>query len=108
MKRHDEDQMHSLYQQWLDSGQSKTRFAHTQGIIPTVFYYWVKKFQRQAPAPSHLPGFRQMALAQDHRYTHQDSAKSGNQPLARICYPSGVCIDLYQMPDAALLKSLAG
>jgi hypothetical protein len=101
MKRQDEDQMRSLYQQWLDSGQSKTRFAHTQGILPTVFYYWVKKFQRQDPGsllPPGLPGFRQLAL---------DPVKAGNQPLARICYPSGVCIDLYQMPDAALLKSLA-
>ena len=100
MKRHDEDQMLSFYQQWLDSGQSKTRFAHAHGIIPTVFYYWVKKFQRQGPVPSFSPGFRQIAL-------DQGPAKAGNQPLARICYPSGVCIDLYQMPDAALLKSLA-
>ena len=107
MKRHDEDQIRSFYQQWLESGQSKTRFAHTQGIIPTFFYYWVKKFQRQTPAPSFSPAFHQIALAQDHRYTHQDSGKSGNQPLARICYPSGVCIELYQMPDAALLNSLA-
>jgi hypothetical protein len=104
MKRHDEDQMHSLYQQWLDSGQSKTRFARTQGIIPTVFYYWVKKFQGQQTAPSFpsgLTGFRQIAL--DHGL-----AKAAGQPLARICYPSGVCIELYQMPDAALLNSLAG
>ena len=108
MKRHDEDQMLSYYQQWLDSGQSKTRFAHAQGIIPTVFYYWVKKFERQTPDSSISPGFRQMALAQDHRYTHQSPTTSGHQPLARICYPSGVCIELYQMPDAALLKSLAG
>jgi transposase-like protein len=103
MKRHDEDQMHSLYQQWLDSGQSKTRFAHRQGILPTVFYYWVKKFQRQQPGlsfSSGLTGFHQIAL-------DQSPVKSVNQPLARICYPSGVCIDLYQMPDAALLKSLA-
>jgi transposase-like protein len=104
MKRHDEDQMRSLYQQWLDSGQSKTRFAHTQGIIPTVFYYWVKKFQRQQPGlsfSSGLTGFHQIAL-------DQSPVKSVNQPLARICYPSGVCIDLYQMPDTALLRSLAG
>ena len=101
MKRHDADQMLSFYQQWLDSGQSKTRFAHTQGIIPTVFYYWVKKFQRQQWGPSFSPGFRQIAL-------DQSPVKPVNQPLARICYPSGMCIDLYQMPDAALLKSLAG
>jgi hypothetical protein len=104
MKRHDEDQMRNFYLQWLDSGQSKTRFAHTHGLIPTVFYYWVKKFQRQQPAPSYpsgLTGFRQIAL-------DQGPVKSVNQPLARICYPCGVCIDLYQMPDAALLNSLAG
>lgn len=101
MKRHDEDQMRSLYQQWLDSGQSKTQFAHTQGITPTVFYYWIKKFHCQQSVPSFssgLTGFRQIALDQG----------PVNQPLARICYPSGVCIDLYQVPDAALLKSLAG
>jgi transposase-like protein len=104
MKRHDEEQMRSFYQQWLDSGQSKTRFAHTQGIIPTVFYYWIKKFQRQQSGssfPSGLTGFRQIAL-------DQSPVRAGNQALARICYPSGVSIDLYQMPDAALLKSLAG
>jgi transposase-like protein len=101
MKRHDEDQMHGLYEQWLDSGQSKTRFAHTHGIIPTVFYYWVKKFQGHSPGSSISTGFRQISL-------DQSPARSVNQPLARICYPSGVCIDLYQMPDAALLKSLAG
>jgi transposase-like protein len=104
MKRHDEDQMLSFYQQWLDSGQSKTRFAQTQGIIPTVFYYWVKKFQRQGPSPSFstsVTGFRQIDL-------DQSPAKAVNRPLARICYPSGICIELYQMPDAALLNSLAG
>jgi transposase-like protein len=104
MKRHDEDQMRSIYQQWLDSGQSKTRFAHTQGIIPTIFYYWVKKFQRQQRRPcfsTGLTGFHQIAL-------DQSPVKPVNQPLARICYPSGLCIELYQMPDAALLKSLAG
>lgn len=101
MKRHDEDQMHSLYQQWLDSGQSKTRFAHTHGIIPTVFYYWVKKFQRHSPGPIISTGFRQISL-------DQSPARPVNQPLARICYPSGVCVELYQMPDVALLNSLAG
>ncbi len=100
MKRHNEDQMHRLYQQWLDSGQSKTRFAHAQGINPTIFYYWVKKFQGQQGEPSFSPGFHQVDL-------DQGSIKPVNQPLARICYPSGVCIELYQMPDAALLKSLA-
>jgi transposase-like protein len=100
MKRQDEKQMRSLYQQWLDSGQSKTAFAQARQIVPTTFYYWVKKFQQHPAASAKSSGFSLVSV--------QDNALRPNtHPLARICYPSGVCIEVYGLPDAALLKALA-
>jgi hypothetical protein len=84
-------------------GKAKPGLLTLRESFPLFFYYWVKKFQRQQSGPSFssgLTGFRQLSL-------DQNPVKAVHQPLARVCYPSGVCIELYQMPDAALLKSLA-
>ena len=103
MKRQDETQMHSLYLQWIESGQSKTAFAKAQGIVPTTFYYWVKKFQdqQQHPAGSGNNGGFSLVSVQD------NALAPHSHPVVRICYPSGVWVELYGSIDAAYLKALA-
>jgi transposase-like protein len=102
MKRQDEKQMRRLYLQWLESGQSKTAFAKAQGIVPTAFYYWIKKFQEQLASPAaSSTGFSLVSVG-------ETPLLPSSQPTARICYPSGVWVELYGKLDATLLKSLAG
>jgi hypothetical protein len=102
MKRHEQQKMRKLYQQWLGSGQSKTVFATAQGIIPTTFYYWIKKFQKQELIPSSVVkngGFSLLAV--------QDSFLFPNRPaVARINFPSGVSVDFYGALEAGFLKTL--
>lgn len=85
MKRHDQEQMLSLYDQWQTSGKSKTNFAISHGIRPTTFYYWTRKFE-QAESGS-ASGFRRISI-------EEASFATGN-PIAAIHYPSGTCLELY-------------
>jgi hypothetical protein len=94
--------MHSLYLQWLESGQSKAAFAKAQQIIPTVFYYWVKKFQEQQQSSSPSGSSAGFSLVN----VGENPLLPNSHPVARICYPSGVWVELYGMLDAACLKAL--
>src|SRR5665811_452679 len=102
MKRHDEKEMHGLYIQWIESGQSKTLFAKERDIVPTTFYYWAKKFQVRESPPSSSVRNRGFSLL-----TVQDSPQARNrEPVARINYPSGISVELYGMPAAGFIKAL--
>lgn len=102
MKRHDHEQMLSLYDQWQASGESKTEFAVNHGIRPTTFYYWARKFEQSGSGS----GFRRISL--DEAFPeHRD------EPLATIHYPTGVRLELYtsirggmSSPEIELLKKL--
>jgi hypothetical protein len=102
MKNHVEKEMQGLYMQWLESGQSKTLFAKEKDIVPTTFYYWTKKFQKQelmSSSPVGTGGFSPLAI--------RDSPRSLNGSVAvRINYPSGISVDLYHTPDEVFLRRL--
>ena len=86
MKRQDHAQMLSLYNQWQASGESKTDFAIRQGIRPTTFYYWIKKFEQGKPGSA--SGFRRIL-----------NVETSNQPqgelMASIHYPCGIRVELH-------------
>ncbi|MEQ9303625.1 MAG: helix-turn-helix domain-containing protein [Marinoscillum sp.] len=86
MKRHTQDQMHSLCEQWQASGESKTVFALRHGIRPTTFYYWVKKFEQGSSLPT--SGFQQVSMA-------EPTVHNQGELLAAIQYPSGIRLELY-------------
>ena len=100
MKRHDQEQMRILYNQWKGSGESQIVFARRNGIRPTTFYYWRCKFEKVGPKSEKGPavGFRPIAL--------NAATIEGPQPTAVIHYPSGTRLELHTALDAHFLKSL--
>lgn len=102
MKRHDHQQMRSLYEQWQASGESKTVFATRNGVRPTTFYYWVQKFKKSflAASPS-VPGsgFRPITI-------EGAAIVNQGQAMAVIHYPSGARLELYSPVEAQFLKTL--
>lgn len=86
MKKHDHEQMLSLYSDWQASGKSKTDFAVSQGIRPTTFYYWTRKFEKEESGSA--SGF--------HRISTEDlSCGKEGELMAAIQYPSGIRLELY-------------
>ncbi len=101
MKRHHEQEMRKLYEEWLASGKSKADFASEQNIVPTTFYYWARKLGQEQPVSLPTPsGFRLLDVP-------CSSGLSHTSPTARVIYPSGVWVDLYGSLDAGLLRALA-
>ena len=97
MKRHSEQEMKKLYQEWLESGKSKTEFADSVGLVRTTFYYWAKKFSAVEESSPSGNGFQLL----DTR-----SPIGRGRILAHIHYPSGVSLELYEGVSAEYLKAL--
>lgn len=89
--------MLSLYQEWKDSGESQAAFAKRQGIRPTTFGYWVKKYDKLSTSHSggQAGGFCPIALP-----------SGQGKAVAIIQYPSGARLEFYVGVDALYLKSL--
>lgn len=85
MKRFDHEQMLSLYQEWQTSGINKRDFAISQGVRPTTFYYWTRKFERAELSPA--GGFQRISM--------EESYKSPGELMAAIQYPSGTRMEIY-------------
>lgn len=86
MNRQDKEQMYSLYEQWQASGKSKAAFATAQGIPPSTFYYWAKKFEQETSLSS--IGFECLTI-------DASPNKNSGGLMAAIDYPSGVRLELY-------------
>jgi antitoxin component YwqK of YwqJK toxin-antitoxin module len=86
MKKHNHEQMLGLYEQWQASGKSKTEFAISQGIRPTTFYYWTRKFEQVGSGSA--SGFHRISI-------EEPSYKNQGELMAAIQYPSGIRLELY-------------
>ncbi|TRX45275.1 hypothetical protein FNH22_31605 [Fulvivirga sp. M361] len=97
MKRHDASKMQEHYEEWLLSGKSKKEFALEKGISLSVFYYWIKKLEKNVPGVPPGHGFQRIGL--------QETA----QPpvaIAVVRYPSGVSIEWHGPLEVHFLKAL--
>lgn len=101
MKRHDQEQMRILYNQWKESGGSQTAFANRNGIRPTTFYYWTSKFGKvgSKPVRGQHSGFRPIAI-------NAATFENHGQATAVIHYPSGARLELHTPLEAHFLKTL--
>lgn len=88
--RHKE--MFALYNLWQESGLTQHKFCQEQGIKPSVFNYWIKKFRDPHEAS---PGFVQMELA------------PGNAMGIEVLYPNGIVVRL-PGTDVGLIRQLVG
>jgi len=101
MKRHDHKQMHLLYEEWKQSGESQTAFANRKGIRPTTFYYWTSKLRKvSSPTPK-----RQDSSFDSITIDHSSLGVPG-QAMAIIQYPSGARLELHAPVEASFLKAL--
>lgn len=91
MKKHNHEQMLSLYNQWQSSGESKKDFAVSHSIRPATFYYWTRKFeqpQRPDKQGESTSGFHHLSI-------EAPSHKDQGELMAAIQYPSGTRLELY-------------
>lgn len=96
MKHQDNKKMHSLYKEWLGSGESRAGFAKGRGIAPNTFNYWIKRFQ-EAAVVEKVSSFKEVTIKAPATAIH---------PVATIHFVSGVKIELYHQPEASFLKEL--
>jgi hypothetical protein len=79
------------------SGINKAAFANSESIPKATFYYCCRKFDTDnAPKASPSP----FLIIPMHPIA------SG--PVARINYPSGVCVELFGTVDVATVRKLLG
>lgn len=85
--------MFSHIRHWQQSGLSIKEFCIQHQLANATFHYWLKKFRTkdQQGLPAFVP-------------VHIQPSHSGE--FAAITFPDGRKISLYQVVDAAFLKSL--
>jgi hypothetical protein len=49
------DKMRPIIEKWEASGLTKQEFCKQQGIAPSVFYYWYKKYKTQDNPTGFVP-----------------------------------------------------
>lgn len=96
MKKTSIETYYELFYRWQRSGLSKAAFADREGISRVSFYSWCKKFDAKADSQDSQTGFSRIELAES---TCQDV-------VARITYPSGICLELFGSLDPDWIKAL--
>lgn len=101
MKRHNKNQTHELYKNWL-AGKSKKEFALENDIAKLSSLNWIQKFQKQGlrpPSPAREARFSSPA-------TCDGFLRREKQAVARTNYPSGASVYIFGVPGPAFLKTL--
>ena len=83
------DEMRPIIEKWEDSGLTKKEFCEQQGIAPSVFYYWYKKYKTQ----DNPAGFVPIKI--------KNNTKAGQ---LEIHYPNGVKLKLSSDVSPSLLR----
>jgi len=95
MNRHNEAEMREHYEAWQASGLGKKVYAKREGLSPSTFYYWIKKFD-EAVLAEPAKGFQSIQID-----------KPMTSAIAIVRYPSGVSIEWHGHPEMIHhLKSL--
>jgi transposase-like protein len=98
MNTHSKNRKAQLLQEWQASSESKSGFATRHGIGHSTFYHWTRNIKRHSP-PSQMPkGFQAIPMEEDPSIVAR--------PAAVIHYPSGVKLELHELPDPGFVKAL--
>ena len=95
MKKTSNEAYYSLYCKWQESGKTKATFAASVGIPKATFYYWCRKFDTDTVPTSFPSPFS--IIPMDHPRA---------SPVARISYPSGICVELFGAVDVVTVREL--
>jgi len=97
MKKTPNEAYYSLYCKWQESGKTKAAFAASEGIPKATFYYWCRKFDTDTIPAAFPSPFSIIPM-------HPTTAS----PVARISYPSGICVELFGAVDVGTVRELLG
>jgi transposase-like protein len=98
MRRHDKKLQAQLVDKWQASGEPKSDFATRHGIKRSTFYHWTRNLKRQSSINQPIKGFQAITIEED--------TSIPSRPMAVIHYPSGVKLELHELPDPRFVKAL--
>ena len=98
MKQFDKNRKAQLLEEWQNSSETKSGFATRHGIGRSTLYNWTKKIKRQSSVNYPLKGFQAITI--------EEEASIPVRPVAVIHYPSGVKLELHELPDPRFVKAL--
>lgn len=96
MKKTSIETYYELFYRWQRSGLSKAAFADREGVSKVSFYYWSKKFEVKPRPTDSEAGFSRIELAE----------APSQVAVAKISYPSGVSVELFEPFDSERIKAL--
>ena len=57
------DDMFRIITAWQNSGMTQKAFCREQGLKPSLFYYWLRKYRKTDPADTHPESFIPIELS---------------------------------------------
>ena len=103
---------HDLLRRQKDSGLTVRDFCANEGIVPSTFYYWLKKSKLKEAQPKvFIPltfGGEQLPIhKKNHQFPSHPSAKEMDAPvLLELVFPNGTVLKVRSQVDLPLLQKL--
>ncbi len=88
------EEMFSKIEQCHQSGLNKKMFCQQNGIAPSLFYYWLKKYKENK---EDISGFVPIKVRGQIKFT---------DPAIEVQYPNGVCLRLTGSASGQMLRML--
>jgi transposase-like protein len=95
-RRRSREEMFPVVEAWQQSGLSKKSFCEEQGIIKSVFLYWVRKYRDEHEPDGFVPLTSGGALSLMQNYSIE------------IHYPNGVVLKLPANTPVSLVRHYVG
>ena len=101
-----------LQKRQQESGLNVKDFCSNEGINPSTFYYWLKKFQKPTPAKRFIPlVVKSPQGGTTQRYTKGEPPVQGlgqmeDDALLELVYPNGTKLRIKKDLDLSHLRSL--
>ncbi|MRR24284.1 hypothetical protein EG830_15035 [bacterium] len=95
-----------LIQRQKESGLSVRSFCSNEGIAPSTFYYWQKKFRKGDTGGRFIPLLVRAPGSASCPASGQRPAPGADNTPLEILFPNGTTLRLRQTLDLAGLRSL--
>ncbi len=95
-----------LLERQKESGLSVKSFCSNEGIAPSTFYYWQKKFRNEAAGGRFIPLLVRAQGSGAYAVSGQQPAPGKDNTPLEITYPNGTTQRIRQTLDLSGLRSL--
>jgi len=102
--RRSEEEKKALITQWENSHQTISSFCNEQGIVHSLFYYWLKKHRNKQPSNQRIKAksdFIGLEVMNSSSYS-----SGGTIPFAELVLPDGTRVTLFKEVTVSFLQSL--